>query len=107
MEKRIYIGDINKMFLLQKLWENAIPRKGGPFHPCLPSIFENFLMNQEFPSPDQSFLDDYIDYYEGRLIKCDISGDRANFISYDMHYGKGEFQRIVDEIRAKSSEQLK
>lgn len=41
----------------------------------------------------------YIDYYNGRVIKADISGDTANPYLYDRDNGTGSFQNAVDAAR--------
>lgn len=41
---------------------------------------------------------EYIDYFCGRAIKCDLSGDIANPNSYDLDAGAGAFQRVVNSL---------
>ena len=40
----------------------------------------------------------YIDYFCGRCIKTDISGDSVNPRLYDRDAGDGEFARIVKSL---------
>ena len=42
---------------------------------------------------------DYIDYFCGRCIKTDISGDDVNPRMYDRDAGAGKFAQIVKEMR--------
>lgn len=93
----INIKDIPKETLLRKLWENS-------------AIAPFFSMN-DYPAPafDEqkavNAVNGYIDYFQGRLIKCDISGDTADPWLYDRGYGPDDakkrksFQTIVTEIR--------
>lgn len=42
--------------------------------------------------------DSYVDYYNGRVIKVDFSGDAFNEWLYDRDCGKGAAQRAVDSV---------
>lgn len=42
---------------------------------------------------------EYIDYYCGRLIKCDLSGDKVDPIAYDYEFGNGTFARVAGSIK--------
>ena len=40
----------------------------------------------------------YIDYFQGRCIKADISGDYVDPGLYDRDAGSGAFQKIINEL---------
>ena len=87
----INIQGIQKPLLLRFLWEN--------------SQTAVFFSMSGFPAPafDEqkavNAVNGYIDYFQGRVIKCDISGDTADPWLYDRDNGEGAFQRIVSQIR--------
>ncbi len=41
----------------------------------------------------------YIDYFQGRTIKTDLSEDEVDPYLYDKNAGQGEFQRCVDSLK--------
>lgn len=43
----------------------------------------------------------YIDYFQGRAIKCDLSEDTVDPRLYDRDAGVGQFQKVVDCLRKK------
>ena len=49
--------------------------------------------------PDKKVLDSYIDYYMGRVIKANLSGDTVDPRGYDRDNGQGAFKSVVDELR--------
>lgn len=92
MDNSIDISGINKGILLHSLWKGQVT--------------ESFFGSNSVSPPD--FNEDqatkvakagYIDYYCGRAIKTDLSKDAVDPWLYDRDAGKGEFQRIVKEIR--------
>jgi hypothetical protein len=88
----VSIKGINKVKLLMAVWEYATPA----------AFYAIYLR----PSPpfDESAAKDatmrYIDYYCGRCIKLDLSGDTTYPIAYDLDRGAGSFQRIVERLSA-------
>lgn len=42
--------------------------------------------------------DPYVDYFHGRVIKVDFSGDAFDEYLYDRDCGKGAAQRAVDSV---------
>lgn len=66
----------------------------------------------EYAIPRPPFDDDlaaksvkeWIDYFAGRCIKTDLSGDKAEPWGYDRDWGDGAFQRIVTELRKKTQQ---
>jgi hypothetical protein len=45
----------------------------------------------------------YIDYFCGRAIKTDISGDSADSFLYNRDAGNGTFEEIVQRLKSKKS----
>lgn len=88
----INISGIDKGMLLHSLWLGQVPAGFFSANSVLPPDF-----NEEKAS--QIAKSGYIDYYCGRAIKTNLSGDSADPWLYDRDAGKGEFERIVKEIR--------
>lgn len=87
----INIQGLDKPTLLKGLWEN---QKVAAFF-RMRSIPAPKFSNEKAVNACKS----YIDYFEGRAIKADISGDVANSAGYDKDAGKGMFQFVVDGLR--------
>jgi hypothetical protein len=85
----IDISGIPKPRLLEELWNHA--RVAG-FFGRNPQIYPLFV-----PPPQDSKWS--FDYYCGRSIKTDISGDTANVCGYDRDSGRGKFAEIVANLR--------
>lgn len=88
----VSIKGLEKVKLLKALWEGAKPA----------SFFTKYGISS--PAFDEPVAIDavksYIDYYSGRGIKTDLSGDTANPTSYDAEWGAGAFQKIVTSLAA-------
>ena len=80
------ISGIPKQLLLEELWKHALVsgffgRNSPPFVP---------------PPQDSKWS---FDYYCGRSIKTDISGNTATVRGYDRDSGQGKFAEIVANLR--------
>lgn len=84
MSGKISIKGLNKIALLKALWENMRPK----------AFFNSFDVKSA-----EKAVKSYIDYFNGRCIKCDLSGDEVDPWLYDRDAGAGAFQKIVDGIR--------
>ena len=90
----IDIKGINKTDLLKELWIN--------------SKIAGFYNQHSIQSPDYDIIKakeavtKYIDYFQGRVIKSDISQDVANTWRYDRDMGEGSFKKCVDKLRNNS-----
>jgi len=85
----INIAGINKV-ALKALWISSKPAAFFTF---------SGAMSPPFNEADAiTAVTSYIDYFCGRLIKTDISGDIANPWGYDRDFGSGAFQRVVDSM---------
>jgi hypothetical protein len=84
------ISKVDKVKLLKALWVNATPA----------IFFQQFGVTP--PSFDEEGAKDavkkYIDYYNGRCIKTDLSQNTARPNGYDRDYGEGSFARIVRQL---------
>jgi hypothetical protein len=85
------IRGLDKMQLLKALWENSSPASF-------------FAMTNRHPPPFDEKLavtavQEYIDYFEGRMIKCDLSKDFVDPWLYDRDLGNGAFQRVARKLR--------
>ena len=93
MTKTISIKGLCKVELLKALWENRQP-----------AAFFNSVAGVTAPSFDwkqaEKAVTGQIDYFCGRGIKCDLSGDEVDPWLYDRDAGAGAFKKIVDHYRA-------
>lgn len=80
-----------KVDLLKGLWENMNPA--------------SFFTMNGFPTPEfdeklaLSAVEEYIDYFQGRCIKTNISGTEVDPWLYDRDAGKDAFQKVVDAVK--------
>jgi len=85
------ISGLDKVVLLKALWQEQKPAA--------------FFTITRFQAP--GFNDEeaaeavkkYIDYFRGRAIKSDLSGDSVNPFGYDRDAGSGSFAKIVANIK--------
>ena len=90
MESTINIEGIDKIHLLQCLWENTSPKGLGKLNP-----------NINFNHADaRDIIDHPIDYFNGRPIKSDLSGNTALTRLYNRD-SKTTFEDVVKNIRVK------
>ncbi len=87
----INISNLDKVELLKKLWTNMKPASYFTFHTSV--MVPKF--NDELA---KKAVKNYIDYFEGRCIKTDLSKDTVDPWSYDRDAGEGEFRRIVNSM---------
>jgi hypothetical protein len=88
----VSIKGLEKVKLLKTLWEGAKPAAFFAFSGQISPAFDN--------SSAKEAIKDYIDYYCGRCIKTDLSGDTADPTSYDAEWGAGAFQKIAGSLSA-------
>lgn len=101
-DEYIDISGLDKVNLLQHLWENTGPR--------FPTSEEPVIVKAIWHQPRMPFrsekalrvVDKYIDYYEARPIKCDLSGDKAESRFYDRDSHR-PMRKIVEEMRNEKS----
>lgn len=101
-DEYIDILGLDKVNLLQRLWENTGPR--------IPTNEDPVLVKAIWYQPRMPFrsekalkvVDKYIDYYEARPIKCDLSGDKAESRFYDRDSHQ-PMRNIVEEMRKEES----
>jgi hypothetical protein len=86
----VSIKGLEKVKLLKALWEGAKPAAFFAFSGQISPVFDNASAKEA--------VKDYIDYYCGRCIKTDLSGDTADPTSYDAEWGAGSFQKIVGSL---------
>lgn len=91
------ISGIDKVLLLQRLWENTNVLGLGAlrFAERL-----NLPFNKKMAA---KCVQDYVDYFDGRPIKCDLTGDKAYTRLYDRDSSK-PFKNVVNDIRIEMSE---
>ena len=87
---KVDITNIDKVKLLKALWQNS--------KPAVFLSMRGITVDFDIKTAQQA-VNTYIDYFCGRCIKCDLSGDYVNPIGYDRDYGVGRFQQIVNSIK--------
>lgn len=90
------ISDINKVELLRALWNNSTPAAYYVFTNTKPPEWDN-------EKATTAIGNGFIDYFQGRLIKADLSCDQVNPSSYDRDNGRGALSEIVNLIRSSQS----
>lgn len=97
MSNKINIENIDKLSLLKELWSNGSPAYFFQLHTFIePPSFNYEIANNS--------LNKYIDYFCGRLIKMDLSGNEVDPFLYDEKYGSGTVQKIVNKLRNNSDQ---
>ena len=91
---KISIKGLDKVDLLERLWSNRKPASFFRFSGIDSPSFDK--------SQSKLAIKGYIDYFCGRCIKIDISGDEADYRLYDRDCGKEDktFQQIVSEMKS-------
>lgn len=88
----IDISGLDKVELLRGLW---IASK--------PAIFYSMFPDAAIPSFDEQSakqaVSKYIDYFDGRCIKCDLRKDTFDPRLFDRDFGEGAALRVVQKLR--------
>ena len=95
MTTYVDISNVDKIELLKHLWLNST---NASFFNTR-SISNSLDWDTETDENAKIAINKYIDYFNGRCIKCDISGDVVNSSLYDRDFGNGKFKSIVDELK--------
>lgn len=86
------ISGLNKVDILREMWESTKP-----------ASFFSLGYGVPIPKWDESearlAVSGYIDYFQGRCIKTDLSKDIVDTFGYDRDHEPGALQRIVDRLR--------
>ena len=88
----VSIKGIDKVKLLKALWDHAKPAAFFAMY-GQPSLGWD-------ASAAKEAVRSTIDYFCGRCIKTDLSGDIADPSLYDRDWGEGSFQKIVKGLFA-------
>jgi hypothetical protein len=94
MENQVDISGIPKAALLYRLWSGQVPA----------AFFDKPWIQQpefDWTTAEKIANAGYIDYFKGRAIKCDLSGDIVCPRLYDRDAGKDAFATAVAELRSK------
>lgn len=92
----VNIEGIDKVKLLHALWTNMHIAQGALIASIISSDKTHIIFDIDKAS---SAVLGYIDYFQGRCIKSDLSGNEVDPFLYDRDAGEGAFKRIVDELR--------
>jgi len=87
----VNISGLSKVVLLERLWTRMKPAAFFAFNPSLAPSF-----NKE---EAEKAVEGYIDYFCGRCIKSDLSGDIVNTFLYNRDVGSGAFEKVVEGMR--------
>ena len=87
----ISIKGLDKVELLKNIWQGQIP--AGYF---AMSGIRGPVFNEETA---KEAVKKHIDYFCGRAIKTNLSGDEIDPYLYDRDAGQGKFAQIVDAMR--------
>ena len=101
MSVTISIKGLDKVMLLKALWENRLP---AAFFNSVDAILSGTVAPSFDWKQARQAVESRIDYFCGRGIKCDLSGDDVDPWLYDRDAGKGAFQKIVESLRASEQE---
>jgi hypothetical protein len=89
MEPLVDITGLDKVAVLRALWEPSRVASFLAGLPCPP--FHN--------AAARALVQDYIDYFQGRVIKMDLRGDAIDPRLYDRDNGAGAAERAVATLR--------
>ena len=85
------LDDTNRVILLRSLWSKTFI---APAAIMSGAAFRSFDTTYAL----QLIKRGYIDYYEGRMIKSNLSGDTFDTYLYNRDNGKGAAEKIVNEL---------
>jgi hypothetical protein len=94
MMATIYIGDLNKLDLLHALWQRSEPAAFFTLMNISPPRWVEEKGEEQARSCGWN-----VDYVLGRVIKSDLSGDKADPWGYDRDNGEGAFMECVCVVR--------
>lgn len=87
----IDISNVNKLKLLHALW--------------LESNIAPFFTTTGINAPEwddndalQAISNGYIDYFKGRLIKTNLSGDKCHTDRYNFNNGENKFEMLLTQV---------
>ena len=87
----VNISGLSKVELLERLWTRMKP---AAFFTLYPSLVPSFHKDEA-----KKAVEGYIDYFCGRCIKSDLSGDTVNTSFYNRDAGDGVFEKVVEGMR--------
>ncbi len=87
----VNIAGLDKVQLLHALWTRSKPAAYYDFSMANPPSFNVVLANDGVKR--------YIDYFQGRCIKTDLSKNEANPRMFDRDFGQGAFAQVVADLR--------
>jgi hypothetical protein len=95
----IDIEGIDKISLLEELWNKSPVASFYTLNKILPPKFDKDKASKD--------VHEYIDYFCGRVIKSNLSGNYVNPQGYDRDVGEGMFAKIVSELKNKKNNNLR
>jgi hypothetical protein len=89
----VNIKGLDKVALLKKMWENTQPASFFSLCPQAP------VPTWDIEAAAKVISDGGIDYFQGRAIKADLSGDEVDSRRYNRQAGEDVLERIVKSMR--------
>jgi hypothetical protein len=90
----VYIGDLDKLELLCALWQRSKPAAFFAMAGMMSPALDKRGALEEAQKFKWSF-----DYFQGRLIKADLSGDAVYPAGYDRDNGEGVLAEVAQQVR--------
>jgi hypothetical protein len=100
----VRISDLPKLALLRELWKNQ-----QQYYGCFDEEKEEEEETRRVPwefdalSGEEIVTKGYVDFFDGRAIKCDFTKETVDPTDYNRHAGPGTFQRVVESLREKQN----
>ena len=92
MNETIDITEVDKVKLLEEMWKGVKPAAFFAMSGTFPPNFDR-------SKASEAVKNGYIDYFMGRCIKTDLSGDTINPRLYDRDAGQGTLSKIVKTLK--------
>lgn len=87
----MYIANVSKKKLLKALWLRSKPAAFFAMSGVVPPAFDDAAADKAIWG--------YIDYFQGRVIKMDLSGPEAKTDLYDRDNGKGAALQALQDAK--------
>ncbi|KAL3479565.1 hypothetical protein BJX99DRAFT_255293 [Aspergillus californicus] len=96
----IFIGDLDKLDLLEALWYHSTPARWFALNGVEPP---EFITEEAIKHAEQ--FEWQFAYHQGRCIDSDLSGSKSRRNSYDRVCSQGAFEAVGDAVRKRMEEE--
>ncbi|PYI11478.1 hypothetical protein BO78DRAFT_446527 [Aspergillus sclerotiicarbonarius CBS 121057] len=94
--ENVSIKELDKHELLRALWKRSNPSRFYAMCGVQAPEFDDEAAREESKELNFDFR-----FLQGRIIKCNLSGEMANPWGYDRYTEEGAFAKVVEELRRK------